>query len=278
MKRKFIFMLGLVLLIMIPGFGYGQQGDTLVENMGNGGINWSRGIVTAKGIGAPPEKYYGKPQARPAALTAAKYVAMRNLLEIINGVRIDSTTTVKDFAVSSDIIYSKVNGMVRGARIIKQEYMSDGTVEVTVQMSLRGGFSQLVLPRDIQQVESIKPMKPAKTESLVFTGLIVDARGLNARPAMSLKILDESGGQVYGSAYVSREYAVQQGMSGYAKDVNMAMTNQRVADNPLVVKGIRTVGAGHSDIVISNTDASRLKSVSENLSFLKKCRVMIVVD
>ena len=278
MKKRSVLVLGLILLIMIPAFGLSQQKEVLIENIGNGGINWSKGIVIAKGIGAPPEKYYGKPQARPAALTAAKYVAMRNLLEIVNGVRIDSTTTVKDFAIASDVIYSKVNGMVKGAQIVKQEYMSDGTVEVTIQMSLRGGFSQLVLPRDIRQVESIKPMKPAKTKSLIFTGLVVDARGLNARPAMSPKILDESGRQVYGSAYVSREYAVQQGMSGYAKDISMAVKNQRVADNPLVVKGIKTQGAGHSDIVISNADASRLKSVSENLSFLKMCRVMIVVD
>ena len=33
-----------------------------------------------------------------------------------------------------------------------------------------------------------------------------------------------------------------------------------------------------SDIVISNADASRLLSMSENLSFLKKCRVVIVFD
>ena len=108
--------------------------------------------------------------------------------------------------------------------------------------------------------------------------MVVDSRGLKTRPAMSPKIIDENGQEVYGSAYVSREFAVQQGMSGYAKDLQKAMNNERVASNPLVVKGIKTNEQGHSNVVISNADASKIKSSSDNLSFLKKCRVMIVVD
>ncbi len=169
-------------------------------------------------------------------------------------------------------------GMVQGAEVVKKEYLSDGTVEITMQMDLRGGFSQLVLPAEIKPLDSIKPEIPLQSSSAVYTGLVVDARGLHARPAMSPKVQDESGQEVYGSAFVSREYAVQQGMSGYAKNVAAARTNQRVTDNPLLVKGLRGEGAGHSDIVISNADASVLRSASENLSFMKKCRVMIVVD
>lgn len=95
---------------------------------------------------------------------------------------------------------------------------------------------------------------------------------------MSPKIIDENGQEVYGSAFVSREYAVQQGMSGYAKDMTAAQSNPRVTNNPLTVKGLKTEGPGKSDIVISNADASKLKSAYEHLSFMKKCRVMIVVD
>jgi hypothetical protein len=161
---------------------------------------------------------------------------------------------------------------------VKKEYLSDGTVEITMLMDMRGGFSQLILPEEIKPLESIKPMAQVETSSAVFTGLVVDATGLKARPAMSPKILDENGQEVYGSAFVSREYAVQQGMSGYAKKIEEAQKNQRVADNPLTIKGLKTDGAGRSNIVVSNTDASMLRSASENLSFMKKCRVMIVVD
>jgi hypothetical protein len=95
---------------------------------------------------------------------------------------------------------------------------------------------------------------------------------------MSPKILDERGKEVYGSAYVSREFAVQQGMAAYAKDLTASQTNPRVTDQPLTVKGLKTKGPGRSDVVISNADADSIRSASENLSFLKKCRVMIVLD
>ncbi len=294
MKKYAILAIAFVGLLILPASAYCDQWQNLIEQIGNGSINWTRGVVQAKGIGAPPEKYYGKPQARPMALKAAKLDAIRNLLEVTKGVRISSTTTVKDYVVESDIIMSQVQGMVKGAQIVHQEYMSDGTVEVTMQMSLMGGFAQLLLPKEIKQVESIRPIPPVHKEPLppivkkplapakpvpeVFTGMVIDARGINARPAMAPKILNENGEEVYGSAYVSREFAVQQGMSGYAKDLTAAQSNPRVTNSPLTVKGLRTEGHGHSDIVISNADASRLRSASEHLAFLKKCRVMIVVD
>jgi len=271
-------MLVLMVLLLVPAAGYCDQEQDFIEQVGNGSINWSQGIIQGKGIGAPPEKDYGKPHARPLALRAAKLDALRNILEVVNGVRIDSTTVVRDFAIESDIIMTKVEGMVRGARQVKQEYLSDGTVEIIMAVDMRGGFAQLVLPQDIKQVEPITAMVPAQKASGVLTGLVVNAKGLNVRPAMAPKILDENGQEVYGSAFVSREYAVQQGMSGYGKNLIEAQRNPRVTDNPLTVKGLRTEGPGRSDIVISNADAARLKNASEHLSFLKKCRVMIVVD
>src|SRR5512145_2590912 len=99
-------------------------------------VNYEDGYIEAVGTGAPPEQYYGKPQARPMALRAAQVDAYRNLLEVVQGVQIDSKTTIKDFVVESDVINTAINGMVKGAQIVKKEYLSDGTVEVTVRMPL----------------------------------------------------------------------------------------------------------------------------------------------
>jgi hypothetical protein len=281
--RPWIFIA--VLVVLIPGIGFSQEDDALVENVGSGAIDWTSGIIRAVGIGAPPEKYYGRPEARPMALRAAKLDAYRNILEVIEGVRIQSSTLVKNFMMADDTISAQVNGMVRGAQVAKQEYMSDGTVEVTLEMNLKGGFAQLILPEDIKQVESIKaspsssssPASP-KPDPKVYTGLIVDARGLDAKPAMSPRVLDENGQEVYGAAFVSREYAVQQGMSGYSKNIDAATKNQRVTANPIIVKALKTEGPGKTDLVINNSEASNLRGEPENLSFLKQCRVIIVVD
>jgi hypothetical protein len=269
----------------------------IIEKVGtNGNINWSAGYIEAVGIGAPPERFIGKIQARPLALRAAELVAKRNLLEITKGVRIDSTTLVKDFVVESDIINSQVEGIVKGATVVKQDYMSDGSVEVTVRMPLLGDFSSAIMPKVLDKKPIVRPQPPAPpvqtapegrsytseprkpSSGAVYTGMVVDARGMQTRPAMSPKILDESGQEVYGSVIVEREFAVQQGMSGYARDLTSAQGNQRVTNNPFTVKAIRAQGAGKSDIIISNADAAALRSAADNLSFMKKCRVMIVLD
>jgi len=281
--NRFILIAALVLLI--PAAGTCQEEGELLENVGNGSINWTSGLIRAIGVGAPPENYYGKPEARPMALRAAKMDAYRNILEVIQGVRIQSSTTVKNFMMADDSISAQVSGMVTGAQVAKQEYMSDGTVEVTLEMNLKGGFAQLVLPEEIKQVEPIQSNSASsptpsnqKNAATTYTGLVVDARGLDAKPAMSPRVLDENGQEVYGAAFVSREYAVQQGMSGYSKNIDSATENQRVTKNPLIVKAIKTEGPGKTDFIINNTEASNLRGAPENLSFLKQCRVIIVVD
>ena len=254
----------------------------IVEQMGDKGkINWSEGYIEAVGIGAPPERYIGKPQARPMALRAAKIDAYRNLLETTKGVRIDSTTVVRDFAVESDVINVAVEGLVKGAKLVNQDYLSDGTVEVTLRMPMAGGFAQVIIPKALEKrPEAAPPAPPAgpAPSGDVFTGMVVDARGLQARPAMAPKILDENGKEVYGSMNVDKEFAVQQGMSGYARDLTAAQSNPRVTNNPISVKGVKTQGPGKSDIVISNADADKIRGAADNMTFLKKCRVMIVLD
>ncbi len=324
MKSKLVVVVGIIvcMLFLWSGIGLCQQKVSasewtqIVEQMGDKGkINWSEGYIEAVGIGAPPERYIGKPQARPMALRAAQVDAYRNLLEVTKGVRIDSQTLVKDFTVESDVIKAQVEGLVKGAKVFNREYMSDGTVEVTLRMPLAGGFSKVMAPKVLEQKQEVPitppapqvtppvetPVAPPVTPtpqvevpptptpqvtqpaappapSVVYTGMVVDARGIQARPAMSPRILDENGKEVYGSMNVDREYAIQQGMTGYARDLTAAQSNQRVTNNPVSVKGIKTEGAGRSDIVISNADAEMIRSAADNLSFLKKCRVMVVLD
>ena len=283
------------LLLLFSGVGICQDKVSMsdwVEKVNQGSVNWSEGYIEAVGIGAPADKSIGKANARPMALRAAKVDALRNLLEITKGVQVDSTTTIKDFTVESDVINTQVNGLVKGAVVVDQQYMSDGTVEVKLRMPLYGNLAQIIIPLAIEKRKDVTPTEVSATPApatpapaitapaapVAYTGMVVDARSIQARPAMSPRILDEDGNEVYGSANVDREFAVQQGMSGYARDLNAAQSNQRVTNNPATIKAIKTSGAGKADLIISNADARQIKASAENASFMKKCRVMIVLD
>lgn len=328
--KKILFLFFIFSLSMI-GMVWAQQPTmnyAYVQTFENGKVNWETGLVTATGIGAPPATAVNMAQARAMAVRAATVVARRNLLEVLKGVQIDSTTTVQNYMVTNDIIVSKVQGFLQNSQVLDIAYMSDGSVEVTVGVSLRGGLADVLLPPTIPfgtklqkpyrmppatpptqpqvavpqpsvptpqpemptpqpevaptvptpQPEVTAPTTPTPQPQIVYTGLIVDARGLGARPAMSPKIYDENGQEVYGSAFVSREYAIQQGMAGYAKDLEKAKLNPRVANTPFVAKAIQVKGKGKADLVIDNATANQLRTIAQQQSFLEKCKVMIILD
>jgi hypothetical protein len=107
--------------------------------------------------------------------------------------------------------------------------------------------------------------------------LIVDARGLGLQPSLAPCIYDENGRQVYGPAFISREFAVTHGVCGYAGSIEQAQADKRVVYHPLMVKGLR-ITEDATDVIISNMDASKIRGKSENLALLKACRVIVVLD
>jgi hypothetical protein len=244
-----------------------------------GAINWQDQIIRATGIGAPNPDHPLAAQ-RAGALEAAKRVALRNILEVVKGMALNSETTVENAMITSDVINTKVQGVVRDFKVVDQRYMSDGSVEVDVEIPLSGILSDVLLPS--QQGMPLAPGQAyplgISVQSGVFTGLIIDATGVALRPAMAPKILDEQGNEVYGTGYVSRDYAVQIGVVGYEKDVNRARQNERVTDNPLVVRAIKTSGTNNCDVVISNADAQKVLAAAKNLNFMEQCKVMFILQ
>lgn len=272
----FIIMLMAVFAVSIYAQGVEQQVGS------NGMINWGDQKIRATGIGSPNPAMPATAQ-RAGAIEAAKRVALRNLLETVKGMSLNSETTVQDYMVTSDIITTRVSGVIRGYTVVDTRYMSTGDVEVTVEVPLSGvgGLGDVLLPSNMGggQLQGMPvATQQIPTQPSVFTGLIIDAKGLGLRPAMAPKILDETGNEIYGSKYVSREWAVQQGMVGYDKDINRARTNDRVTNNPMLVKALKVSGPNKADVVVSGADAAKIHSAAANQNFLDKCKVMFIVD
>ena len=265
-----------------------DQYDVVEKVASHGSINWSKGIVYAKGKSDTTDKN-GRKAGEGTCSEKAQDYNVTSLFETVKEVRIDASSMVKDLVEQNDMLREQLRGMVKGARVAKRKSLSDGTVEATLAFNMSGGFAQLALPNHIKHVPTIKTLpngknvkkRPAKEDAVKtsgHTGLILDARGLHGVPAMVPKIVSESGEEIYGPAIVSREYAVQQGMSVFALDLNTAQQHPRIKDNPITVRGLRAQGVWPCEFVISNTDAQNIRSASENLLFLKQCRVVIVLD
>lgn len=342
--RAFVCCAVIIIAFVVRASAQTFGASDAVETTASGTINWTVGEVYSTGIGAPPAHSANAAQARAMAERAAFVVAIRNLLETVKGLRVDSETVVENFMTKSDVIRTRVDGIVRGAQIVKKQYLSDGSVEVLVAMPMRGEFLNAIVPdtfgrtstAPVPQKPSPTPQKPSevkpapsvpepakpsppaakvpetkpepikppltqpekKTEPIkpapsepepapqsgatvafkggVATGLVIDARGLGLKPALLPKIVDQQGKELYVGQVVPRTNAVEQGVAGYAKDVNAAANNFRVTDNPAVMKGLNASGSARTDVVIGQADAQTLRQLGGKGDFLQYCRVIIV--
>ena len=274
MKMLFILLFSLSLLT--------GQSSFVGEQFERGSINYSERTIQAIGIGFIPENVINAGQARRAALRIAKQDALRQLIEIVNGVVVTSETTMSN-AMFDDVIKSQVQGAIRGARQIGEpRYLSDTSIEVTYEVPM-SGISDVVTPPSGFLPTAPTGTAPTAAEPVGpttsgITGLVIDTRGLGIRPAMSPRVLDQNGGVVYGPGNYTREYAIQNGVAGYAKGLDKAQADDRVKGNPLVIKGVSASGANKADIVIANSDVMKIQSANSAHNVLRDCRVIFVLD
>ncbi|WP_054029435.1 hypothetical protein [Desulfatitalea tepidiphila] len=292
------FSLSCCLLIACPLVGFAEPHGAFIETLPNGSIHWSDGVLMAHSrifsdTPSDTSSVEGGP-SKEAMLRRSREASIHQLLVTMAHIRMDAFRYVGHVMSADPKVAARAAEMAAAASVIDAGPSDEaGGVAVQVQMSMLGPLAQLVLPESIKPVESIKSFTPAAPgntasgspelrtppeEPNVFTGLVVDARGTGARPAMVPMLVDENGREIFGSAFVSRDYAVQQGVCMYVSALDKPERHPRVGPKPLVVKGLHTLEDRNCDVVISNADAAKLRDASANLGFLKKCRVIIILD
>jgi hypothetical protein len=247
-------------------------------------VDWTSGLAIALGTGAPASWARSPAEKNISATRAARLDAARNLLELVKGVNLTTASTIEGAMVASDTISTSIQGRLNGIRPVGDpRYFSDGSVQIRLEARL-----QEIVPEDLYLQNSGPPRPIEGPVSLVsttavstdaaYTGLIIDARGTGVQPAMAPKLYDPQEREVYGSAYVSREFATSQGMVGYSKSIEAAAQTDRVKGNPAIVKATEAKGANKADLVLSQADADTLRGIAQRQTFLREARVMIVLD
>lgn len=253
-------------------------GQTVSESVTDAGyIDWSDQVVRAKGIAVP-----GGVGGRAGQIRAAELDALRQILETVKGMRLSSETLVENYMLTSDVVRTRVQGVARNfKRVGDPVYMDDGSIEVTVEMVLTGSghLYDAVLPQQMGGAQPVYTSPPSNFgDGSAYTGLIIDARELGVRPAITPEVVSESGDVVYGAKVVDRQWAIQNGMVGYAKTLGGARANDRVGANPIVIQAVSATGANRTDVVIDDLQARILHGIAKHYTFLNQGRVIFLVD
>lgn len=216
------------------------------------GVDWEAQVLRASGAGAPDLKASNLGQARLGAERSAKLDAQRNLLEQARGLRINADRTVGD-ELAREEVRGRVEAALRGYTVVDKRYYSDGGVELEVEVPLAALTSAVVPATD-------KPLAPKAEGAKKYTGLVVDARGLGAKPVLAPRLLDASGKPLYGP-----------NVAAWFSNLDEAKRASRVGAQPLVLKAAKLQG---SDLVLSEEAAKQLSEV--HTGFLAEGRVVIV--
>lgn len=264
--------------------------------------NWNTNTVQATGFGVPNPKFAAIPaQAAAMARVAAIADAQRQLLATIQGIQVDSETTVENLMVTSDIIKTRVSGLVKGARIVNEGPVAGGGYSVTMEMPMFGGSGGLadtvierppVIETFPEPVPEVIPSLPADSQtggssgfSVInggdnspmsaiggYTGVIIDCRGLGLNPVMSPVVKNADGVKLYGHENLNYDLVVRDGMASYANDKSQA---SRAGNKPLIFKAVR-LDDHNANPVISVADGNRLLIENGATKFLNNTAVVFL--
>lgn len=264
--------------------GYVQSGES-------GSIAWGNGMIDTNATVEVPASAPDHDRAQAIAVRGAVAHARKTMLDFILGVNIDSSMTVGKFLAGDPAAAEIVRGLVHNSRL-ERPGAFDEKGRVAVYASLRGELAQAVLPATIPFQSGIAPRLPgadvAAERSPAFavgrgyetarTGIVIDARGQNVRPALVPVIYGADGIAVYGAYLVSRSSAVEKGVAAYATTDDPTVLAERVGIRPMVVKAVSAAGRNRSDVVISDSDASIVAGVLAQPGNLSRCAVVIILD
>jgi len=230
-----------------------------------GSVDWQGQVIKATGSGAPDMRSLSPAQARLGAEKAAQLDALRNLITQAKGIHISSDKTVGE-AMAKDEVKGRVEGAVKGFKVVKKRYYSDQGVEMDVEVPL-SGIAQAVFDPSTSAAEAV----PVKASEGRYSGLLVDARGLGVQPVLSPRLLSASGKVLYAAEVMGPDARKDAVPARYFKNLEQATHAPALGGNPLLVKAQKAQG---SDLVLAAPEARALDQLSSKA--LVEGRVAIV--
>lgn len=302
MKKIVFFCLTVFIFVMVCPF------MTIAQEEMTGEVNWVGGYVSGIGYGTVSTPGKNKVIDKLKALRAAKVVAQRDLLENIKGVRISSQTTVENMMLKEDIIKTRVDGTIKGARVFKQHFEWQGnvplaTVELRVYMTGSAGGTtskSLVSTLDLDRKygTSYYPIPPipqgapssqkpgarpciSYDSSKPVTGVVFSLAGQPFERVLLPVVRTETKSKrkitIYSVKSVDPKIIRTYGVVRYADTVEAARKISHLGNNIMVVP---TVHVANDNSIFVGTDAARIikETIRFDNNYLQKAKVAITSE
>ncbi|XPV74857.1 MAG: hypothetical protein ACNI27_09415 [Desulfovibrio sp.] len=253
--------------------------------------SWNSGVLSQTlPVGTPDADALDPAYQMSLEERSAVVKARKNIWAELKSMTLWSGYTVADWFAEDTEASAAVRLLLQNSSLSRME--RDGQNYVTVSMATHGAVGRYIYPSKISFLSGIAPKastgmipNPANftnemSEPVVghYTGVLIDARGLTARPALLPVVYDAEGNGVYGAFAVSREAVMTYGLAGYLLENSAAEVKYRVGGNPLIVRGLRTLGLDKTGIVVSHADGRKIQALLANGKIQERCKVMVLIS
>lgn len=301
MKKYILFTL--LILFATASFACAQEQDVtdaegfggLIEQSDGTMVNWGDGSLSASSeIKMLPESI-DPVRSKALAVRQGGVESRKGLLDVVLSLPLDSRRNVSSIIKDDIKSLNSLRGYVQNS-LLDTSVDANGTVVVTSSLNLRNGLSSIIIPPTLSfqtgipptisgergetgaELQALESEENGYIDSSVYSGVVVDARGLDCKPVLLPLIYDGRGISVYGLFAVSRESVLKRGLVTYMVDDKSENLRSRVGNFPLVVKAVNTHGPSRSNFILSLEDSAKFRAVLKRKVVIENCAVVILVD
>lgn len=225
------------------------------------------------------------PSGRGAASTILETKIPLLVKDPLLSLPVDSSKKLGDTVLQDTLSLEEITQIIQDGKKTAPVYSNDNdSIIINHTIKLNDISSKLV-----KHSIPYKPESPIeKTASRVYTGIIIDARGIlpvqgefvtsTGNPCLFPKVWNEDMELLYEKNIENSKTAKEQGIVSYHWSSDENLYRDRIGNDPLRITAKKIFGINRTDPVISNKDALKILSLEENRELLKQGRVIILLD
>jgi hypothetical protein len=247
-------------------------------------MDWENKVLTARGYaesGLGEGKQEGAQPGR-SEVRQARIRAQNGLWKGLQLVRVDGARRVQDVLRDDPDKVQALRELVHTAFVqALEDTQEPRKTGYEARLSLTGESASVCIPAQAwyedKEMFSVQGNATARTGDSGFSGLIVDARGLGAKPALICRLYDQQGRLIFGPSMMSRQRGIEQGVVGYSSSMEQARASSRVGESPLQVRAQGVHRGTVSDFDLRAEDVKPLW-VTGSADILQHGKVIVVLQ
>lgn len=245
--------------------------------------DWTRGKIIVSGQSAILTDNTGRPidhetgivisisEAAARAFERAKDMAFSEAVLRLKDLRVDNHTFFSDLINTDPVVRQRFSELLNSQTSFREVYIDYLTRGCVLEINT----GELIRAVNFTFPDRDFPMRSDMEISTHYTSLIIDTRGLGVKPMLLPVVYNESGLEVYSKNYINAGEAVKHNVVSYVYNEKDALKHRKAGGKPFFTVAIKE---SNGSPVISDDDIKRIFSHKKNLDYLKRCRVIFIID